>query len=150
MQGNSAVETLIGAVVIAIAVAFLVFAYSSTGSGMITGYEVQAKFNRADGVNIGTDVRLSGIKVGTVSRMALDPMTYNAVLTLALESSVKLPDDSSARITSDGLLGNQYVSIEPGGSQMQIAAGGEIENTQGTVDLIGLVSKAMFGAGEAK
>ncbi len=82
-----------------------------------------AKFNRADGVNIGTDVRLSGIKVGTVSRMALDPMTYNAVLTLALESSVKLPDNSSVRITSDGLLGNQYLSIEPGGSQMPIAAG---------------------------
>ena len=150
MQNNSAVETLIGAVVIAIAVAFLMFAYSSTGAGPISGYEVQAKFNRADGINIGTDVRLSGIKVGTVSRMALDPMTYNAVLTLALANDVKLPDDSSARITSDGLLGNQYVSIEPGGSQMPIAAGGEIENTQGTVDLIGLVSKAMFGAGEAK
>lgn len=150
MQSNSAVETLIGAVVIAIAVAFFVFAYSSTGAGPISGYVVTAKFNRADGINIGTDVRLSGIKVGTVSRMALDPMTYNAVLTLALESTLKLPDDSSARITSDGLLGNQYVSIEPGGSPMPIAAGGEIENTQGTVDLIGLVSKAMFGAGEAK
>lgn len=149
---NSAVETLIGAVVIGIAVAFLAFAYSSTGAGPISGYEVTAKFNRADGVNIGTDVRLSGIKVGTVSRMSLDPMTYNAVLTLALESSVKLPDDSSVRITSDGLLGNQYVTIEPGGSQMHLAAGGEIENTQGSIDLIGLLGKAMFGAGggEAK
>ena len=150
MQNNSAVETLIGAVVIAIAVAFLTFAYTSTGAGPITGYEVTAKFNRIDGVNVGTDVRLSGIKVGTVSRLALDPMTFNAVATLSLQSSVKLPDNSSVRITSDGLLGNQYVSIEPGGSQMPIAAGGEIENTQGSVDLIGLVSKAMFGAGEAK
>src|SRR5262245_9429936 len=147
---NSVVETLIGAVVVAIAVAFLAYAYSSTGGGPVSGYEVTAKFNRADGVNIGTDVRLSGIKVGTVSRMALDPMTYNAVLTLALESNVKLPDDSSIRITSDGLLGNQYLSIEPGGSQMPIAAGGEIENTQGSVDLIGLLSKAMFGASESK
>ena len=143
---NSAVETLIGAVVIAIAVAFLMFAYSSTGAGPISGYEVVAKFSRADGVNIGTDVRLSGIKVGTVSRMALDPMSYNAVLTLALESNVKLPDDSSARITSDGLLGNQYLSIEPGGSQMPIAPGGEIENTQGSIDLMGLLGKAVFGA----
>lgn len=147
---NSAVETLIGAVVIGIAVAFLVFAYSSTGAGPISGYDVMAKFNRADGVNIGTDVRLSGIKVGTVSRLALDPMTYNAVLTLSLESNVKLPEDSSVRITSDGLLGNQYVSIEPGGSLTPIAAGGEIENTQGSIDLIGLLSKAMFGASEAK
>jgi len=150
MQNNSAFETLIGAAVIGIAVAFLMFAYSSTGAGSISGYNVIAKFNRADGVNIGTDVRLSGIKVGTVSRMALDPMTYNAVLTLSLESNVKLPDDSSARVTSEGLLGNQYISIEPGGSQVPIVAGGEIENTQGSVDLIGLVSKAMFGAGEAK
>ena len=150
---NSAVETLIGAVVIAIAAAFLVFAYTSTGAGPISGYEITAKFNRADGVNIGTDVRLSGIKVGTVSRMALDPVSYNAVLTLALESNVKLPDDSSARITSDGLLGNQYLSIEPGGSQMPLAAGGEIENTQGSIDLMGLLGKAVFGAtgsGEAK
>lgn len=149
---NSAVETLIGAVVIGIAVAFLVFAYSSTGAGPISGYQVTAKFNRADGVNVGTDVRLSGIKVGTVSRMALDPTSYNAVLTLALESSVKLPDNSSVRITSDGLLGNQYVTIEPGGSQTPLPAGGEIENTQGSIDLIGLLGKAMFGAGggEAK
>jgi phospholipid/cholesterol/gamma-HCH transport system substrate-binding protein len=150
---NSAVETLIGAVVIAIAVAFLTFAYTSTGAGPISGYEVMAKFSRADGVNIGTDVRLSGIKVGTVSRMALDPMSYSAVLTLALESNVKLPDDSSIRITSDGLLGNQYLSIEPGGSPMPIAAGGEIENTQGSIDLMGLLGKAVFGAtgtGESK
>src|SRR5262245_49107019 len=147
---NSAVETLIGAIVIAVGVGFFAFAYSSTGSAPIAGYDVIAKFNRADGVNVGTDVRLSGIKVGTVSNMALDPMTYNAVLTLALERNVKLPDDSSIRITSDGLLGNQYLSIEPGGSQMPIAAGGEIENTQGSVDLIGLLSKAMFGASESK
>ena len=147
---NSVVETLIGAVVIAVGVAFFVFAYSSTGSAPIAGYDVIAKFNRADGVNVGTDVRLSGIKVGTVSNMALDPMTYNAVLTLALERTVKLPDDSSVRITSDGLLGNQYLSIEPGGSAMPIAPGGEIENTQGSIDLMGLLGKAMFGAGESK
>src|SRR4029434_7441881 len=146
---NSAVETLIGAVVIAIAVAFLMFAYSSTGAGPISGYEVIAKFNRADGVKVGTDVRMSGIKVGTVSRMALDPMTYNAVLTLALESSVKLPEDSSVRITSDGLLCNQYVSIEPGGSQTPISAGGEIENTPGSIYLFGVLGKAMCGASEA-
>jgi len=147
---NSVVETLIGAVVIAVAVAFFAFAYSSTGSAPISGYEVTAKFNRADGVNLGTDVRMSGIKVGTVSGMSLDPMTYNAVLTLALESSVKLPDDSSVRITSDGLLGNQYLSIEPGGSETPIAPGGEIENTQGSIDLMGLLGKAMFGSGSGE
>jgi phospholipid/cholesterol/gamma-HCH transport system substrate-binding protein len=112
----------------------------------VSGYDVVAKFNRADGVNVGTDVRLSGIKVGTVERMALDPKTYNAVVTLALENSVKLPDDSSVRITSEGLLGNQYLSIEPGSSMQPIKPGGEIENTQGSIDLIGLLGKAVFSA----
>lgn len=143
---NSIVETLIGAAVIAVAAVFLLFAYSSTGSGPISGYPVIAKFNRADGVNIGTDVRLSGIKVGTVERLALDPKSYNAVVTLALDNSVKLPDDSSVRITSEGLLGNQYLSIEPGASMQVIKPGGEIQNTQGSIDLVGLLGKAVFNS----
>jgi phospholipid/cholesterol/gamma-HCH transport system substrate-binding protein len=147
---NSIVETLIGAAVIAVAAFFLTFAYSSTGSAPVSGYDVIAKFNRADGVNIGTDVRLSGIKVGTVEKMALDPKTYSAVVTIALENSVKLPQDSSVRITSEGLLGNQYLSIEPGSEPQTIKPGGEIENTQGSIDLIGLLGKAVFSAGDSK
>ena len=149
-MNNSVVETLIGAAVIAVAAFFLVFAYSSTGSAPVSGYDVVAKFNRADGVNVGTDVRLSGIKVGTVERMSLDPKTYNAVLTLALDNAVKLPQDSSVRITSEGLLGNQYLSIEPGSDMQTIKPGGEIENTQGSIDLIGLLGKAVFSAGDSK
>ena len=149
-MNNSVVETLIGAAVIAVAAFFLVFAYSSTGSAPVSGYDVVAKFNRADGVNVGTDVRLSGIKVGTVERMSLDPKTYNAVLTLALDKAVKLPQDSSVRITSEGLLGNQYLSIEPGSDMESIKPGGEIENTQGSIDLIGLLGKAVFSAGDSK
>src|SRR6266700_906414 len=137
MNQNSIVETLIGAAVIAVAVLFLFFAYSSTGAGMVSGYDVVAKFNRADGVNIGT-----------VQKLALDPKSYNAVLTLALVNSVKLPDDSSVRITSEGLLGNQYLSIEPGSSMQTIKPGGEIENTQGSIDLISLLGKAVFSTGE--
>jgi phospholipid/cholesterol/gamma-HCH transport system substrate-binding protein len=90
---------------------------------------------------------MSGIKVGTVEKMSLDPKSYNAVVTLALDSSVKLPDDSSVRITSEGLLGNQYLSIEPGASMDMIKPGGEIENTQGSIDLIGLLGKAVFSSG---
>ena len=149
-MNNSVVETLIGAAVIAVAAFFLVFAYSSTGAAPVSGYDVIAKFNRADGVNVGTDVRLSGIKVGTVERMSLDPKSYNAVLTLALDNAVKLPQDSSVRITSEGLLGNQYLSIEPGSEMETIKPGGEIENTQGSIDLIGLLGKAVFSAGDTK
>ncbi len=145
---NSIVETLIGAVVIVVAVFFLFFAYSSSGAGPVSGgYDVTARFNRVDGVNVGTDVRLSGIKVGTVSKLSLDPKSYNAVLTIDLENSIKLPDDSSVRITSDGLLGSQYLSIEPGGSMDMIKPGGQIEYTQGSVDLIGLVSKFALSPG---
>jgi phospholipid/cholesterol/gamma-HCH transport system substrate-binding protein len=144
-MSNSLVETLIGAAVIAIAVLFLFFAYSSTGAAPVSGYDVLAKFNRVDGVNIGTDVRLAGIKVGTVSRLSLDPKTYSAVATITLGNEVKLPEDSSVRITSEGLLGSQYLSIEPGASMDYIKAGGEIENTQGSVDLIGLLGKYAFG-----
>jgi phospholipid/cholesterol/gamma-HCH transport system substrate-binding protein len=144
---NSIVETLIGAAVIAVAVLFLSYAYTSTGAGAVSGYEVIAKFSRADGVNVGSDVRLSGIKVGTVAKMSLDPMTFNAVLTLALDNSVQLPEDSSVRVTSEGLLGSQYLSIEPGGSPDRIKPGGEIEFTQGAIDLMGLLGKAVFGGG---
>lgn len=147
---NSLVETLIGAVVVAVAVLFLIFAYTGSGVGAVSGgYDVTARFDRADGVNVGTDVRLSGIKIGTVSKLGLDPKSYNAVTTLTLESSVKLPDDSSVRITSDGLLGNQYLSIEPGGSMQMIKPGGQIENTQGSIDLIGLLGKFAFSPGAA-
>jgi phospholipid/cholesterol/gamma-HCH transport system substrate-binding protein len=147
---NSMVETLIGAAVLAVAILFLTYAYTSTGAGPVNGYQITAKFNRVDGVNTGSDVRLSGVKVGTVSKLALDPMTYNAVVTMALQNSVQLPDDSSVRITSEGLLGNQYLSIEPGASQDKIKPGGEIENTQGAIDIIGLLGKAVFGAGGSK
>ncbi len=147
---NSLVETLIGAVVIAVAVLFLVFAYTGSGVGAVAGgYDVTARFDRADGVNVGTDVRLSGIKVGTVSKLGLDPKSFNAVATLTLADNVKLPDDSSVRITSDGILGNQYLSIEPGGSTTAIKPGGQIENTQGSIDLIGLLGKFAFSPGAA-
>jgi phospholipid/cholesterol/gamma-HCH transport system substrate-binding protein len=148
---NSLVETLIGAAVIAVAVAFLAFAYTATGSGAGGGYDVAARFGRVDGVNVGTDVRMSGIKIGTVSSLDLDPRTYNAVVRMSLRDDVRLPDDSSVRITSEGLLGGQYLSIEPGGSQTMLADGGEIENTQGAIDLIGLLGRTIFqsGTGEA-
>jgi phospholipid/cholesterol/gamma-HCH transport system substrate-binding protein len=146
---NSIVETAIGAAVIAVAALFLSYAYTTTGQGSVSGYQVTAKFNRADGVNVGSDVRLSGIKVGTVSKLALDPMTYNALVTMSLDNSVQLPEDSSARITSEGLLGSNYLSIEPGGSPDKIKPGGEIEYTQGAVDLIGLLGKAVFGSGNS-
>ena len=148
MQNNT-VETLIGAIVVAIAVAFLYFAYASTSTASLSGYDVDAKFQRVDGLNVGTDVRLSGIKIGTVSALTLDPRTYEATVHLSIRNDVKLPDDSSIMVTSTGLLGNSYLSISPGGSDAMIPSGGSIKNTQGSVDLMSLIGRFASGAGAA-
>jgi phospholipid/cholesterol/gamma-HCH transport system substrate-binding protein len=147
---NSFVETLIGAVVLAVAGAFLAFAYSSTGFSTGQGYEVSATFNRIDGIADGTDVRIAGIKVGTVTGLSLDPQTYMAKVKLNINEGVKLPDDSQIKVASEGLLGNSYLAIEPGGDEAYLKPGGEIQYTQGTVDLMGLISKAIFSIGSGK
>jgi len=138
------VETVMGAVVIAIAVIFLVFAYTTADIRRVQGYHVSMRFDRIDGLRLGTDVRMSGIKIGSVTQQVLDPQTYLAVVTASIDPSVKLPEDSSAAISSDGLLGEKYLAIVPGASDKMLPAGGEIEHTQGSVDLIGLVGRLMF------
>ena len=142
---NSVVETLVGTIVVVVATVFLFFAYSSTNSGSTKGYEVLANFQRVDGLNVGTDVRLSGIKIGNVSSLSLDPKTYQATVHLNIRDDVKLPDDSAIMVTSAGLLGNSYLSITPGGSDTMLASGGYIQNTQGSVDLMSLVGRLVGG-----
>jgi phospholipid/cholesterol/gamma-HCH transport system substrate-binding protein len=144
MQSNT-VETLIGALVVLVAVAFLVFAYSTTSSGSISGYDLKARFSSADGINSGTDVRLHGVKIGSVSSISLDPRSYAAVVHISLRSDIQIPDDSSIKITSAGILGSSYLAIQPGGSDKMLKAGGEITNTQGSVDLMGLIGRAIYG-----
>ena len=144
MQHNT-VETLIGALVVFVAIGFLVFAYTSTSSGSISGYELKARFSSADGITTGTDIRLHGVKVGTVSEVSLDPRTYAAIVHLSVRSDVAIPDDSSIKVTSAGLIGNSYLAIQTGGSAKMLASGGEITNTQGSVDLMGLIGRAIYG-----
>jgi phospholipid/cholesterol/gamma-HCH transport system substrate-binding protein len=148
MSSNHTVETLIGAIVVAVAAVFLFFAYTSTGSGSVSGYEVKASFASADGVAPGTDVRLHGIKIGTVTAMSLDPRTYYAVVRMNIGNEYRVPDDSSVKITSSGLLGSSYLAVQPGGSEKMLASGGEFTNTQGAVDLMGLIGRAVMGGGK--
>jgi phospholipid/cholesterol/gamma-HCH transport system substrate-binding protein len=148
MSNNNTVETLIGAIVVAVAAVFLFFAYTSTGSGNVAGYEVKASFSSADGITPGTDVRLHGIKVGTVTALSLDPKTYYAIVHMNIANDYHLPDDSSVKVTSSGLLGNPYLAIQPGGSMTMVANGGELSNTQGAVDLMGLIGRAVMGGGK--
>lgn len=140
-------ETILGAIVVIVAVGFFAFASAQAGqSGNRAGYDLSALFNRVDGINVGSDVRVSGVKVGAVKAISLDGDTYQARLTFTIDNSVKVNDQSTARIQSDGLLGGAYVSIEPGGLT-PLRPGGMIENTQGTVDLLSLF--ASFAGGGA-
>ncbi len=118
---NETVETLIGAIVVAVAILFVVFAYRSTGSNSGEGYEVTAKVARVDGIAVGTDVKLSGIKVGEVAALSLDPKDYLVIVHLNIHNDVKIPDDSSLMVTSSGLLGSSYLAIAPGGSSNSCA-----------------------------
>lgn len=146
MQSNL-VETLIGAIVVVIAGVFLFYGYSTSGMRSTAGYHVKAEFDRVDGLANGSDVRLSGIKVGTVVAQQIDPQNYQAIVTLSLVPDVKIPDDSSAKITSEGLLGSNYIALTPGGSSDYLKEGGEIQFTQGSVDLMGLIGQALFSTG---
>lgn len=146
MRTNNTVETLIGALVVLIAVGFLAFAYSSTSSAGLSGStNLEARFSDADGITAGTDVRLHGIKIGTVSSVGLDPKTYMAVVHMSVRGDVPIPDNSAIKVTSSGLLGSSYLSIQPGGSLTNLAAGGQIVNTQGSVDIMGLIGRAIYG-----
>lgn len=143
MRG-SLVETLMGAVVLVVALTFLVFGYSRADVGRVSGYELVAKFDRIDGLTIGTEVLVSGIKVGTVIDQRIDPETYLAVVRISIDRSIVLPDDSSAEIGSTGLLGDKYLVLVPGGSDNMLGEGDEITFTQGSIDIINLVGQAIF------
>jgi phospholipid/cholesterol/gamma-HCH transport system substrate-binding protein len=148
-MGNNLVETLLGAVVLIVAGLFLVFAYSTTNVRTVGGYEVRAKFERVDGLNTGSDVKLSGIKIGTVVEQKLEPETYLAIIRMNINSSVKLPTDTVAQVTSDGLLGSNFVALVPGADEKVIAPGGEIKYTQAPVNVVQLLGKFVFGAVDA-
>jgi phospholipid/cholesterol/gamma-HCH transport system substrate-binding protein len=147
---NSFVETLIGAAVLVIAGAFFFYAYNRTDAGTVTGYQLIAKFDRIDGIAIGADIRMSGIKIGTVTGEELDQKTYRALIRMSIRSDIKIPDDSSIRVATVGLLGGSYLSVSPGGNDTSLAAGGEFPVTQGSIDLVGLLGKTMFGGDESK
>ncbi len=135
-------ETGLGAVVLAAAAAFLIYALSAGAiHANARGYDLTAKFGQVGALAPGADVRVAGVKIGTVASITLDPKTFMAVTKLSLDPTVKLPVDSSAKVTSDGLLGGSHISIEPGGAPGDLKPGDEFQNTQGAVDLFGLIGQ---------
>jgi phospholipid/cholesterol/gamma-HCH transport system substrate-binding protein len=150
MAHNKA-EVVVGGAVLAAAIAFAVFAAQKTGFGSATGagYALTASFRSLEGVNVGTDVRLAGVKVGAVADIRLNPETFRADTTLSVQEGIQIPEDSAVVISSEGLLGGNFVEIMPGGSPFNLAAGAEIEDTQGAVSLISLLLKYVGSGGGA-
>jgi phospholipid/cholesterol/gamma-HCH transport system substrate-binding protein len=143
MRGN-VIETVMGAVVLVVAAVFLFFAYSTSQVREVHGYDVTAQFDRVDGIRDGGDVRISGIKVGSITSETLDPRTFLADVHMSIDPSIKLPDDTVAEIISAGLLGDKYMSLVPGGSDKTIPPGGRIKFTQSPVSLENLIGQMIF------
>jgi phospholipid/cholesterol/gamma-HCH transport system substrate-binding protein len=116
----------------------------------VSGYQLLAKFDRIEGIRDGGDVRISGIKVGSIISERLDPKTFEAVVRMSIDPSIKLPVDSVASIASSGLLGDKYLSIEPGNEDEIIQAGGTITHTQPAMSLESLIGQVIYGQGQQK
>jgi len=145
MAGNAA-ETLIGAAVLAVAGGFLIYAAGTADVNVASGgYELVAKFRKAEGIDVGGDVRIAGVKVGSIATMELDPNTFFAKVTFVVDKNIKVPDDSLAKITSASLLGDSYIAIDPGASDLMLEPGGELTFTQSSVSVGDLIGKFIHG-----
>ena len=150
-KGDQVAEMGVGAVVILAAGVFLAYALGQAGGigKGAGGYDVSAQFGDVGSLAAGADVRVAGVKVGSVSKIELDPKNYLARTTMTIQPQIKLPSDSTVKITSDGLLGGQHISVAPGGASDDMKAGSEFQNAQGAVDLFGLIGQAIRPAAPA-
>lgn len=141
-MASNATETLVGAAVLAVAAGFLYYVGQTTGMSSRAGdYTLNASFRSVEGLNIGSDVRLSGVKVGTLTSVSLNPDTYEAVTQMAIQEDVQIPDDADIKVSTDGLLGGAFLEITAGGSPFMLEPGGEIIYTQGAISFINLLMK---------
>lgn len=141
-------EILAGAAVLAVAIGFAVYAAQGAGLGwQPESYPLTASFRSVEGISVGSDVRLAGVKVGTITSLELNPQTFFADAEIQVRNDVQLPTDSAILISSEGLLGGNFVELLPGGALENLGPGDEIEDTQGAVSLISLLL-AFVGSGE--
>lgn len=147
---RNVIETVLGAVVLLVAVIFLGFSYSAADVGNGDGYDVTADFSGTGGLNIGDTVQISGVRVGTVSKIELKPEDYMARVTMSVDNGIKLPDDTSAFISSESLLGGKYMELQPGSSDEFLEEGGHIQYTQAPQNLEQLLGKFIFSMDGAK
>jgi phospholipid/cholesterol/gamma-HCH transport system substrate-binding protein len=144
MGRHGVAETLTGLVVLLIALGFLAYAVAHSGRSAGSGYTLQARFDHIDGLNVGSDVRIAGVKVGTVTDERIDPKSFAAIVTISVRNDIRLPKDSGASIVSESLLGGKYISLSPGGDDTDLTSGQTISVTQSSVSLEELLGKFIF------
>ena len=149
-MAENTTEIAVGTVVLAGAVGFLLYAGQLTGVGAGSGgfSEYSASFRSVEGVSVGTDVRMSGVKVGTVTGVELNPTTFRADALISVNEAIALPDDTAAIVSSEGLLGGSFVELLPGGSPFNLEPGAEIVDTQGSVSIVQLLLRFVTGSPE--
>lgn len=147
---HNAFEVLLGAIILAVATFFVVQTYVATGQRREEGYQISAYFDRIDGIMVGTDVKISGVKVGTVTGVKIEPETYRAQVTLHIKKELQVPQDSSAEIISESLLGGKYITIVPGIENNLIQPNGEIQQTTSAVNFETIISQFMLESGKSK
>lgn len=149
-MAGTRLEIAAGAAVLAVAAAFAVFAAKGAGLGSTGGsYPLHASFRAVDGISPGSDVRMAGIKVGSIASLTLNPQTFMADAVVQIRNDIQLPVDSAILISSEGLLGGNFVEIIPGGAEENLAPGEEIEDTQGSVSLVSLLMKFVGGGSKS-
>ena len=143
---RNTLETLMGAIVLLAAAGFVALAYEAADLKGDGGYEIAAEFGSTGGLSVGDDVRISGIKVGQITAQQLDPITYVAKVSMAIDPKIKIPSDSSARITAASLLGGNYLELMPGAATDTLGAGAVIYDTRDPISLSDLLGKAVFSS----
>jgi phospholipid/cholesterol/gamma-HCH transport system substrate-binding protein len=144
MARHGVAETLTGGVVLLIAGGFLAYAVAHSGRATGEGYPLTAQFDKIDGLAVGADVRIGGVKVGSVTGEYIDPKSYQAIVSLTVQDNIKLPKDTAAIITSESLLGGKYITLAPGGEATDLKPGAMITITQSSVSLEELLGKFIF------
>lgn len=146
-MSENATEVLVGGAVLAAAIGFFIYAGQVTGDGGAAGgsYPLTASFRSADGLSVGTDVRLAGVRVGSVTALDLNTETFRADVAFTVSEGVEVPDDTQAVVASEGLLGGNFLELVPGGSPFNLAPGDEVYETQSAVSLTTLLLRAVSG-----
>jgi phospholipid/cholesterol/gamma-HCH transport system substrate-binding protein len=150
IKNNNYFEIIVGTFVLFCAIFFFTTSFKNAKVGSSGGYDIIAKFDNVDGINSGSDVKISGVKVGTITDQFLDEKDFRATLKITLADNIKIPADSSAKISSEGLLGSKYLAITPGGDEEILSAGEEIQFTQSSVSFEDLLGKFIFGQDKEK